>query len=71
MLKNKDKALEYGDTVTRRHRELNNLSDNTDPSIMYEHFIIANQEAIKTLLPKKPKSIINTLQYNTIIDVRK
>ena len=68
MLKNKDKDLEYGDTVTRRYGELNNLSENTDPSIMYEHFIIANQEAIKNLLPKKPKYVINTLQHSTAID---
>ena len=32
MLNNKDKA---SDTVTRRYRELNNLSENTDSSIMY------------------------------------
>ena len=42
-LKNKDKALEYGDIIIRRFRELNNLSENTDTSIMYEHLINSNQ----------------------------
>ena len=38
--------MEYGDTVTKRYRKLNNLNENTDRSIMYEHFIISKQEAI-------------------------
>ena len=62
VLKYKDKTLAYGDTVTRRYSELNNLSKNIDPHIMYEHYIIANQEALKTLLSKKHKYVINTLQ---------
>ena len=61
-------ALEHGYTVVRRYRELNNLSENADTSIMYEHFIIDNQEAINTLLQKKSKYVINTLQHSTIID---
>ena len=57
VLKNKNRATEYSDIVTKRYNQLNisNEDEIKDISLTYGNFILANQEACKSLLPKKRK----------------
>ena len=57
VLKNKNIATEYSDIVTKRYNQLNisNEDEIKDISLTYGNFILANQEACKSLLPKKRK----------------
>ena len=57
VLKNKNIAIEYSDIVTKRYNQLNisNEDEIKDISLTYGNFILANQEACKSLLPKKRK----------------